>query len=89
MTQTDRQITATRSVFTLTGGGITLTVTFLSPVDPDDTRRQSAPFGYVTVEAATADGASHAVEVYLDTSGSGCTATRPHPSPGSGGAPAR
>ncbi|MFJ4920705.1 glutaminase domain-containing protein [Streptomyces sp. NPDC088725] len=69
MTQTSLEVTATRSIYTLTGGGVTLTVTFLSPVDPGDLRRQSVPFGYVTVTAASADGGRHSVDLHFDTSG--------------------
>jgi hypothetical protein len=69
LTQTDLTVTPTRSIFTLTGGGITLTVTFLSPVEPGDLRRQSMPLSYVSVVAASADGKAHTVSVYLDVSG--------------------
>jgi Domain of unknown function (DUF5127)/Domain of unknown function (DUF4965)/Domain of unknown function (DUF1793)/Domain of unknown function (DUF4964) len=69
LTQTDLTVTPTRSIFTLTGGGITLTVTFLSPVEPGDLRRQSMPLSYVSVVAASNDGKAHQVSVYLDISG--------------------
>jgi Domain of unknown function (DUF4965)/Domain of unknown function (DUF5127)/Domain of unknown function (DUF1793)/Ricin-type beta-trefoil lectin domain-like/Domain of unknown function (DUF4964) len=69
MTQTSLQVTATRSIYTLTGGGVTLTVTFLSPVDPGNLKRQCAPFGYVTIQAASNDNAAHTVDLHLDTSG--------------------
>ncbi|GAA0618129.1 DUF5127 domain-containing protein [Kutzneria viridogrisea] len=68
MRQTSLQVTATRSIYTLTGGGITLTVTFFSPVDPADLRRQSVPLSYVTLSAASSDGRSHRVSLYLDIS---------------------
>jgi hypothetical protein len=68
MTQTALAVTATRSTYTLTGGGVTLTVTFLSPVELGDLQRQSIPFSYVTVTAASSDGASHQVSIYLDIS---------------------
>jgi hypothetical protein len=67
--QTSLAVTATQSVYSFNGGGVDLTVTFLSPVDPDDLKRQSVPFGYVTMQAASADGADHTVEVYFDISG--------------------
>ncbi|MEV7422196.1 DUF4965 domain-containing protein [Streptomyces sp. NPDC091212] len=69
MTQTSLEVTATRSVYTLTGGGVTLTVTFLSPVDPGNPRRQCVPFGYMTVRAASDDNVVHTVELHVDTSG--------------------
>ncbi len=68
MQQTSLRITATQSVYTLTGGGVRLTVSFFSPVDPGDLRRQSVPMSYVTVQAASDDGGSHTVAVYLDAS---------------------
>jgi Domain of unknown function (DUF5127)/Domain of unknown function (DUF4965)/Domain of unknown function (DUF1793)/Ricin-type beta-trefoil lectin domain-like/Domain of unknown function (DUF4964)/TAT (twin-arginine translocation) pathway signal sequence len=68
MTQTSLQMTATRSTYTLTGGGVTLTVSFLSPVDLGNLQRQSVPLSYVTVQAAANDGGSHTVSVYLDAS---------------------
>jgi hypothetical protein len=69
MTQTSVQVTAARSIYTLTGGGITLTVTFFSPVEPGNLQRQSVPFSYVTVQAAANDGRTHAVSLYVDASG--------------------
>ena len=69
LTQTSLQVTATRSIYTLTGGGVTLTVTFFSPVDPENLQRQSVPLSYVTVGVASADGNAHRVSVYLDISG--------------------
>jgi hypothetical protein len=68
MTQTSLVVTGTRSIYTLTGGGVTLTVTFLSPVDPGDLRRQSVPFGYVSIQAASTDGRAHTVDLHFDVS---------------------
>lgn len=68
MTQTSLHLTATRSVFALTGGGVTLTVTFFSPVDLGDLKRQCVPMSYVSVQAASTDGGSHTVDVHLDAS---------------------
>lgn len=48
---------------------VTLTVTFFSPVYPDDLAKQSQQFSYVSAKAASADGASHSVQVYMDVSG--------------------
>jgi hypothetical protein len=69
MQQVSLQLTATRSVYTLTGGGVTLTVTFFSPVDLGNLQRQSVPLSYVTVQAASADGRAHSVDVHVDVSG--------------------
>jgi hypothetical protein len=69
MTQLSLTVTATGSTFVLGGGGIELTVNFLSPVDPADLQRQCVPMSYLTVQAACTDGADHRVGVYLDISG--------------------
>ena len=69
MSQISLEVTATQSTYVLNGGGVELTVSFLSPVDPNNLRRQSVPFGYVTMQAASVDGNSHTVEVYFDISG--------------------
>lgn len=71
--QTDVTITPTRSVYELEGGGIGLTVEFLSPVEPGDLRRQSIPFSYVLISARSVDGKKHDVQVYADISGEWCS----------------
>jgi hypothetical protein len=68
-TQTALVVTATSSHYTFQAGDVRLDVTFFSPVDPADLRRQSVPFGYVTMQAASTDGAAHRVSVYYDISG--------------------
>ncbi|WP_344307871.1 glutaminase family protein [Fodinicola feengrottensis] len=68
MSQISLVTTATRSTFTLTGGGVELVVTFLSPIEPGDLRRQSAPLSYLSMRASSADGKAHAVSVYIDVS---------------------
>jgi Domain of unknown function (DUF5127)/Domain of unknown function (DUF4965)/Domain of unknown function (DUF1793)/Domain of unknown function (DUF4964) len=68
MTQTDVTVTPTQSRFTLNAGGIELTVTFLSPIEPGDLRRQSAPLSYVWLQARSIDGKAHNVSLYLDIS---------------------
>jgi len=69
MTQTNLTVTPTRSIYTLQAGGVTLTVTFLSPVEANDLRRLSMPLSYIFVQAQSNDGASHQVSVYLDITG--------------------
>ncbi|KAF9019246.1 DUF1793-domain-containing protein [Hymenopellis radicata] len=66
--QTDFEFTATQSNFKLTAGPIDLTVSFLSPVEANDLVKQSIPFSYMAVSAASNDGASHSVQVYSDIS---------------------
>jgi len=67
--QTLLEVTPTRSRFHLQGGGVSLVVEFLSPVEPGDLRRQSIPMSYVLMTASSLDGAAHDVQLYFDISG--------------------
>jgi hypothetical protein len=69
LTQTSLQVTATRSVFTLEAAGVELTAEWLSPIEPGDLRRESAPFTLLTVSVRATDGTSHNVQVYADITG--------------------
>ncbi|MBP0456898.1 glutaminase family protein [Streptomyces montanisoli] len=69
MVQKSLTVTATRSVYVLTGGGVELTLTFLSPVEPGDLRRQSVPLSYITADVRSTDGHRHKVGLYFDISG--------------------
>ncbi|KAG5342506.1 hypothetical protein C0989_000634 [Termitomyces sp. Mn162] len=60
------KFTATRSIFVLTAGSVDVTVTFLSPVEATDLVKQSTPFAYMAVSAASNDNAAHSVQVYSD-----------------------
>jgi Domain of unknown function (DUF5127)/Domain of unknown function (DUF4965)/Domain of unknown function (DUF1793)/Domain of unknown function (DUF4964) len=71
--QTGLTVTPTRSVFTLEGGGVGVTVEFLSPVEPSDLRRQSIPMSYVVVSAHGIDGKAHDVQIYMDITGEWCS----------------
>lgn len=67
--QVSLEYTATKSIFTFdVAGKVNLTVTFLSPVYPDDMDRQSLQFSYVSVSAKSSDGKPHHVKVYMDVS---------------------
>jgi hypothetical protein len=72
--QAGLRVTPTRTVFTLEGGGVGLTLEFLSPVEPGDLTRQSIPLGYVLISARSIDGQPHDVQVYADISGEWCSA---------------
>lgn len=63
------EITATSSRFTYAAGGVVLTLTFLSPVEPGDLRRQSVPMSYLVADVRSEDGRAHDVSLYLDISG--------------------
>jgi hypothetical protein len=64
-----RNVTPTKTEYVLSGGGVSLTIDFLSPVEIDSLQRQSAPIGYITASAVSSDGASHTVSLYFDISG--------------------
>jgi Domain of unknown function (DUF5127)/Domain of unknown function (DUF4965)/Domain of unknown function (DUF1793)/Domain of unknown function (DUF4964) len=67
--QTHLALTATRSVFTLQGSGVQITLEYLSPIEPGHLQRQSVPMAWVLVTAQSIDGASHDVSLYLDVTG--------------------
>ena len=67
--QVSLDYTSTRSIFSLTAGGkVAMNVTFLSPIAPNDMKRQSLVFSYMNVEVQSMDGASHDVQLYSDIS---------------------
>lgn len=63
------EYTSTKSIFTIeVGGKVSLKVTFLSPLTPNDFKRQSLIFSYMSVDVSSIDGASHSVQLYTDIS---------------------
>jgi Glutaminase A six helical-hairpin domain/Domain of unknown function (DUF5127)/Domain of unknown function (DUF4964) len=58
----------TRTIYTFSGAGVALTLTFLTPAFPDDLEVLSRPATYVTWDVASADGRPHDVAVYFDAS---------------------
>jgi hypothetical protein len=68
-TQTAAEFTSTRSTFTIRAENKVLTkVSFLSPVTPNDFKRQSLVFSYMEVEVSSIDGSDHKVQIYTDIS---------------------
>lgn len=68
--QTDFSYTSTRSTFVMSvGGKVGMNITFMSPVTPNDLKRQSLTFTYLDVAVESIDGASHDVQLYVDVSG--------------------
>ncbi|TGJ82139.1 hypothetical protein E0Z10_g6633 [Xylaria hypoxylon] len=68
--QTEFSYTSTRSNFVMNvGGQVEMNITFLSPVTPNDLKRQSLTFSYLDVGVHSLDGASHDVQLYADVSG--------------------
>lgn len=69
MTQASLQVTPTQSIYTFDGGGVRVTLDFLSPVDAADMKRLSIPLSYMTASAKSSDGKTHTVKLYFDVSG--------------------
>lgn len=67
--QVSQSYTATKTEFVMHAGKVELTVSFLSPVFPEDHMRQSIPFAYVNLSVRSLDGRSHSVQIYSDVSG--------------------
>ncbi|KAM3508374.1 hypothetical protein MY10362_001219 [Beauveria mimosiformis] len=68
--QTAQHYTSTKTEFVMNvGGKVELTVCFLSPVFPDDHRRQSIPFSYLSVKVKSIDHHLHSVQIYSDVTG--------------------
>ncbi|KAL4781813.1 hypothetical protein BJX76DRAFT_369577 [Aspergillus varians] len=67
--QTAYEYTSTKSIFTMhISDMVEMKVTFLSPITPNDLRRQSLVFSYLDVSVTSLDGESHNVQVYADIS---------------------
>jgi hypothetical protein len=71
--QTGLTVTATRSIYRFEAGGIELMVQFMAPLLMDDLDLATRPVNYLTVSACSLDGKAHAVEVYIDITGSLCS----------------
>jgi hypothetical protein len=70
VTQKSFTYTSTRSIFEFdVAGKISMKVTFLSPVTPNDLTLQSAPVSYMSVDIHSLDGNEHDVQLYSDVSG--------------------
>ncbi|MBV9928697.1 MAG: DUF4965 domain-containing protein [Acidobacteria bacterium] len=69
MQQTALEVAPTRTVYRFEAGGVTLNLTFTSPLLPADLEVLSRPVTYLTWEASADDGREHQVTVYFD-----CTA---------------
>jgi hypothetical protein len=68
--QTGLQVLPTRTIYTFNGAaGVKLTLTFTTPMLPDDLDVLTRPVTYVTWHAASADGKPHKVEAMLAAGG--------------------
>jgi len=69
VTQESFEYTSERSTFIMNvDGKVSMNVTFLSPLTPNDLKRQSVIGSYLDVSIASIDGATHSVQLYTDTS---------------------
>ncbi|KAI1303429.1 glutaminase GtaA [Xylaria venustula] len=74
--QTEFSYTSTRSNFVMNvNDEVGLNITFLSPVTPNDLKRQSLTFSYLDVDVYSLDGATHDVQLYADVSGEWASGT--------------
>lgn len=63
------EYTSTKSVFTMhVGGKVEMNITFLSPITPNDFRRQSLVSSYLHLDVGSMDGETHNVQIYSDIS---------------------
>ncbi|MCL4793844.1 MAG: DUF4965 domain-containing protein [Bryobacteraceae bacterium] len=66
MKQTRRELTPTRTTYEFEQAGVGLSVTFFTPAFANDLDVLSRPASYVVLQARSADGSPHDVELYLD-----------------------
>ncbi len=66
LTQTDLQVTPTRSIYTFQGHGIQLSLTFMTPLLPSDLDVLSRPVTYITWKLRSIDSGKHVVSIYYD-----------------------
>lgn len=62
--QVSVQVLPTRSIYHFANEKIKVTMTFLSPMLPDDLNALSRPLSYITWDVVSADGAQHKVVLY-------------------------
>ncbi|EJC99891.1 DUF1793-domain-containing protein [Fomitiporia mediterranea MF3/22] len=67
--QTAIEFTPTQTFVQFTAGPMQMNVSFLSPIEPTDLVRQSLPFAYLSISAASTDGGAHSLQMYSDISG--------------------
>ena len=67
--QTAIEVLPTRTVYTFAGTGVRLTLTFTTPMLPDDLDVLTRPVTYVTWHAASTDGKPHEVSAMLAAGG--------------------
>jgi hypothetical protein len=66
MTQTSLRVYPTRSVYTFEGGGLEMTISFISPLLIQDLDILARPVSYISVSARSVDGRPHRASLYFD-----------------------
>ncbi len=69
MEQKGLAVLPTRTIYTFQAVGIQLTLTFMTPLLPDDLEAVSRPITYITATVQAIDGKPHKVSLYFDISG--------------------
>lgn len=64
--QVNLTVTPTRSIYEFEEGGVRITLTFMTPMLPDDLMVMSRPVSYVTWSAKSTTDQTHDVAIYLD-----------------------
>jgi hypothetical protein len=77
--QTHLEVLPTHTIYEFTGGGIRLTLTFLTPALPDDLDVLSRPATYLTWRAQSVDEKTHEVAIYFDAGSEISVNTRDEP----------
>ncbi|MBI4977743.1 MAG: DUF4965 domain-containing protein [Spirochaetes bacterium] len=75
MEQLSCEILPTRTIYTFQAAGVALTVSFVSPILPDDLEILSRPLSYVTLDVHSVDGRAHHIAVYFDVGAEWATDT--------------
>jgi len=66
--QKSLEVLPTRTIYSFEGGGVQVTLIFLTPALPRDLEVLSRPVTYLTWETRAADGQQHDVAIYFDAS---------------------
>ena len=69
MEQKSLTVTPTRTIYAFEAGGVGITLTFMSPLLPDDLDVLTRPVTYLTWDVCSTDGTTHEVQLYLEASG--------------------
>jgi hypothetical protein len=65
MEQKSLQVWPLRTIYTFEAAGLSLTLTFLSPLLLDDLKLASSPVTYITAAAQSLDGKAHRLEIFF------------------------